>query len=212
MKASDQLLLQNKAWADERRLLDPKSFERQSETQKPRFLWVGCADSRVPAEVVTGSDPGEIFVHRNIANVVVATDLNFMSVLSYAVQVLKVEHVIVCGHEGCGGVRAAMSNTDYGMLNKWLSNIKEVYFSHRQELELIGDKEAREDKLISLNARAQIRQLMKMSIIQEAWHQRRAPMLHAWVYHLSNGNLEELETIGPDTVVPEPFRFHFAPK
>jgi carbonic anhydrase len=209
---AERLLLQNKAWAQLRRLQEPGFFGKLSETQAPRFLWIGCSDSRVPAETITGAQPGEIFVHRNIANVVVHTDLNLFSVLAYAVDVLKVDHVVVCGHHGCGGVRAAMSDQDFGLLNMWLRNIKDVYFDHLSEVKSVVDLAAREDLLVELNARAQLRNLAKTAVIQRAWKERRGPTLHAWVYDMSDGVLNNLETITPETELGEPYQLTFEPR
>lgn len=208
-KASDLLLLKNQAWADEMKAHDPDFFLRLANVQTPKFLWIGCADSRVPADAITGTRPGEIFVHRNVANMVVHTDLNMLTVLSYAVNVLQVDHVIVCGHHGCGGVRAAMGRHDYGLINKWLRNIKEVCAAHATELEAIANPTAREDRLVELNTLAQVQNLMKTTIIQRAWKRRRSPWLHAWVYDLSDGILEELAAVEPGTPLPAPFGFDF---
>jgi carbonic anhydrase len=206
---SERLLLQNKAWAQLRRLQDPELFDKLSISQAPRFLWIGCSDSRVPAETITGAQPGEIFVHRNIANVVVHTDLNLFSVLAYAVDVLKVEHVIVCGHHGCGGVRAAMTDNDFGLLNMWLRNIKDVYFDNMSEVDAVVEKSSREDLLVELNARAQLHNLAKTAVIQRAWKERNGPSLHAWVYNLTDGVLHELETIKPGTNLNAPYQLQF---
>jgi len=204
-KPSDVLLLRNRAWAEETKARDAGFFERLAETQAPRFLWIGCADSRVPADAITGTRPGEIFVHRNVANMVVHTDLNMLSVLSYAVNVLEVEHVIVCGHHGCGGVRSAMGRKDLGLINKWLLNIKDVCAAHLGELDAIPDPRRREDRLVELNVMAQVHNLMKTTIIQRAWKKRRSPWLHGWVYDLSDGVLQELEAIEPGTPLEYPF-------
>ena len=204
-KPSDVLLLKNRAWADETKARDAGFFERLAQTQSPRFLWIGCADSRVPADAITGTRPGEIFVHRNVANLVVHTDLNMLSVLSYAVNVLEVEHVIVCGHHGCGGVQAAMGRKDLGLINKWLRNIKDVYASNRGDLDAIADPQRREDRLVELNVMAQVHNLMKTTIVQRAWKKRRSPWLHGWVYGLSDGILHELEAIEPGTPLEYPF-------
>jgi carbonic anhydrase len=206
---SERLLLQNKAWAQLRRLQDPGLFDKLAVAQTPRFLWIGCSDSRVPAETITGAQPGEIFVHRNIANVVVHTDLNLFSVLAYAVDVLKVDHVIVCGHHGCGGVRAAMTDKDFGLLNMWLRNIKDVYFDNMSQLDAVLESSAREDLLVELNARSQLLNLAKTAVIQRAWRERRGPSLHAWVYGLADGVLRELETIAPGTPLGTPYQLEF---
>src|SRR4249920_302589 len=170
MTPINKLLLENKAWAAEKKADDPEYFKRLSLIQTPEFLWIGCSDSRVPANEITGTQPGEIFVHRNIANMVVHTDVNLLSVLEYAVVHLKVRHVIVCGHYGCGGIKAAMTNHDYRqVLNMWLRNIKDVYRLYRDELNAIPDEERRADRLTELNVKEQVMHLAKTSIIQKAW-------------------------------------------
>jgi carbonic anhydrase len=200
MKSYEQLLLENKAWAAEQVGKDPEYFSRLSHLQSPEFLWIGCSDSRVPANEITNTAPGEIFVHRNIANMVVHTDLNMLSVLQYAVQVLKVKHIIVCGHYGCGGVRAALSHQDLGLINKWLRNIKDVYYFHKDELQsLEGD--ARVDRLTELNVQEQVMNLAKTSIIQMAWRKENRPTLHGWVYRLSDGILHNLIKLDPNTPI-----------
>jgi carbonic anhydrase len=208
-KASDKLLLQNKGWAQQATGRDPNFFGRLANSQSPKFFWIGCADSRVAADTITGTDPGQMFVHRNIANVVVHSDLNLLSVLTYAVNVLKVDHVIVCGHHGCGGVRAAMTNKDFGMLNEWLRYIKDVYVANDAEMASITDPQAREDRLCELNAIAQLEKLAKTSIVQKAWRDRGGPWLHAWVYDLGDGVLHELSTIAPNSEIAGPHRFDF---
>lgn len=193
MEASYQRLLKgNETFVAERLALDPDFFTRLSKQQKPEFLWVGCSDSRVPANEITNTDPGEIFVHRNIANVVVHTDLNFMSVLQYSVEVLKVKHIIVCGHYGCGGVLAAMSHSHFGLVNKWVRNIKEVYQKYVDELEAIPDSDTRAQRLVELNVIEQVHNLAKTSIVQKAW-QERPLQIHGWVYGLDSGRIKDLE-------------------
>jgi len=188
MKSYEKLLLENKAWAREKVVDDPEYFNRLAHIQTPEFLWIGCSDSRVPANEITGTQPGEIFVHRNIANMVIHTDVNLLSVLEYAVVHLKVKHVIVCGHYGCGGVKASMSNQDFKqVLNMWLRNIKDVYSLHHTELENIADTEKRFDRLVELNVVEQVLHLAKTSIIQRAWQKTNAPDLHGWVYGLKDG-------------------------
>ena len=157
----DKLLLENKAWAQDKLEENPDYFKKLAALQTPEYLWIGCSDSRVPANEVTGTAPGEIFVHRNIANMVVHTDINLLSVLQYAVEVLEVKHIIVCGHYNCGGVKAAMTNQDYGLINKWLRNIKEVYEKHYEDLHDIMDETARFNKLVELNVAEQIQNLAK---------------------------------------------------
>jgi carbonic anhydrase len=197
MKSFEKLLLENKAWAGERVETDPEYFERLAKIQQPEFLWIGCSDSRVPANEITGTQPGEIFVHRNIANMVVHTDLNLLAVLDYAVQHLKVKHVIVCGHYGCGGVKAAMSHHNMGIINKWLRNIKDVYRYHERELLNIQDEDQRVNRLVELNVQEQVLNLAKTSIVQKAWKSENRPHLHGWVYGLSNGLLKPVFNMPP---------------
>jgi carbonic anhydrase len=188
MHSYEKLLLENKAWAGEIKKDDPHYFERLAQIQTPEFLWIGCSDSRVPANEITGTQPGEIFVHRNVANLVIHTDVNLLSVLDYAVMHLKVRHIIVCGHYGCGGVKASMTKHDFKyVLNMWLRNIKDVYRLHRNELETISDEEQRCDRLVELNVQEQVMHLAKTSIVQRAWKERQAPHLHGWVYGLKDG-------------------------
>ncbi len=192
MKAYDKLLLENKAWAAEKVQNDPNYFTKLSGIQTPEFLWIGCSDSRVPANEITGTAPGEIFVHRNIANMVVHTDVNLLSVLEYAVKFLKVKHVIVCGHYGCGGVKASMAQHNLGIINKWVMHIKDVQRIHAEELQAIGDEEARTNRLVELNVIEQVTNLAKTSVIQKAWKDRQAPHLHGWVYGLENGLIKPI--------------------
>jgi carbonic anhydrase len=183
-----KLLDANRDWAANKLNLDPEYFNRLSQLQAPEFLWIGCSDSRVPANEITGTQPGEIFVHRNVANLVINNDVNLLSVLDFAVTHLKVRHVIVCGHYGCGGIRAALTNTDFkAVLNMWLRNIKDVYRLHRPELDSIKDEDARCDRLVELNVQEQIFNLAKTSIIQRAWKNENRPDLHGWVYGLKDG-------------------------
>jgi carbonic anhydrase len=187
MKAYEKLLLENKAWAKEQVQQDPDFFSRLEHLQSPEFLWIGCSDSRVPANQITGTHPGEIFVHRNIANLVINTDVNLLSVLEYAVVVLKVKHIIVCGHYGCGGVKAALTNNDYKqVLNMWLRNIKDVHRLYRDEIDAL-DGEARVNRLIELTVKEQVMNLAKTSIVQRAWKEGNYPHLHGWVYSLTDG-------------------------
>jgi carbonic anhydrase len=188
MKSYEKLLLENKAWASGKVLNDPLYFDRLAHLQTPEFLWIGCSDSRVPANEITGTQPGEIFVHRNVANLVINTDVNLLAVLDFAVTHLKVKHVIVCGHYGCGGIKAAATKNDYRpVLNMWLRNIKDVYRLHQTELDGITDPEKREDRLVELNVKEQIYNLAKTTIIQRAWKKENRPELHGWVYGLNDG-------------------------
>jgi carbonic anhydrase len=188
MQSYEKLLLENKAWANEKVEEDPEYFHRRANIHPPEFLWSGCSDSRVPANEITGTQPGEIFVHRNVANSVVNTDVNLLAVLDYAVNHLMVKHVIVCGHYGCGGVKAASTKIDFKpVLNMWLRNIKDVYRLHRDELTKIKDEEDRCNRLVELNVQEQVMNLAKTSIIQRAWKNETRPDLHGWVYGLRNG-------------------------
>lgn len=188
MTSYEKLLSKNRDWADQQTKNDPEFFSRLSAIQKPEFLWIGCSDSRVPAGKITGTQPGEIFVHRNIANMVVHTDVNLLSVLDYAVNHLKVKHVIVCGHYGCGGVKASMTNHDFKyVLNMWLRNIKDVHWIYREELAAIEDEEKKFDRLVELNVKEQVMHLATTSIIQSAWKNDNRPQLHGWVYGLKDG-------------------------
>jgi len=208
LKAYQQLLLQNKAWVNQKLKEDADFFKRLENIQTPKFLWIGCSDSRVPANEITGTNPGEIFVHRNIANMVVHTDMNMLSVLDYAVNVLEVEHVIVCGHYGCGGVRAAMGNKQFGVIDNWIRHIKDVYRLHQEEIEAIADPKTRENRFIELNVIEQVWDLSKTSIIQNAWEKRQAPHVHGWVYDLGNGIIKDLEvTMGSNQDLPQVYRF-----
>src|SRR5215469_3025850 len=197
MKPYEKLLLENKAWAKEMIEKDPDYFNRLAHLQTPEFLWIGCSDSRVPANEITGTQPGEIFVHRNVANLVIHTDVNLLSVLDFAVTHLKVNHVIVCGHYGCGGIKAAMTNHDFKyVLNMWLRNIKDVYRLYARELEAIAEPEARADRLTELNVREQVMHLAKTSIIQRAWVHEKRPHLHGWVYGLKDGIIKPVFDMG----------------
>lgn len=192
MKPFEKLLLENKAWAADKLQSDAQYFERQVREQTPDFFWIGCSDSRVPANEVTNTEPGEIFVHRNVANMVVNTDLNLLSVLQFAVEVLQVKDVIVCGHYGCGGVKAALYNHSYGLLNKWLRNIKDVYRLHRSEIDEIEVAERKVDRLVELNVEEQVMNLAKTSIIQRAWKNNQRPVIHGWVYDIRTGILKDI--------------------
>lgn len=192
MKSYEKLLLENKAWAAERVADDPAFFTRLSKLQTPEYLWIGCSDSRVPANEITGTQPGEIFVHRNIANLVVNTDLNMLSVLQYAVEVLKVKHIIVCGHYGCGGVKAALTNNSIGIIDKWLRNIKDVHRFNREEVDSIENEEDRVDRMIELNVKEQVMNLAKTSIVQKAWKNSNTPHIHGWVYGLEDGLIKPI--------------------
>ncbi|HRG07660.1 MAG TPA: carbonate dehydratase [Cyclobacteriaceae bacterium] len=209
MEKYNQLLLQNRAWVEQMLHEDKDYFNKLANTQKPEFLWIGCADSRVPANQITGTNPGEVFVHRNIANMVVHTDMNMLSVLDYAVNVLEVNHVIVCGHYGCGGVRAAMGHQQIGLIDNWIRHIKDVYRLHQDELEAITDKKQREDRFIELNVMEQVYDLGKTSIIQNAWQRRGGfPYIHGWVYDIGNGIIKDLKvSMHDDSEMPDVYKF-----
>jgi len=193
MKPYEVLLNDNKHWAAKKLAEDPGFFERLLHVQTPEFLWIGCSDSRVPPDQITQTEPGEIFIHRNVANLVVNTDVNIMSVLDYAVNHLKIKHVVVCGHYGCGGVKAAMSNADFNqVLNMWLRNIKDIYRFHRKELDTIQDEDKRVNRLVELNVKEQIFNLAKTAIIQKAWSNEHRPDLHGWVYDLHDGVIDPI--------------------
>jgi carbonic anhydrase len=186
-----RLLDGNKEWSKAKLKADPEFFNNLTKGQTPQYLWIGCSDSRVPANEITNTKSGEIFVHRNVANLVLHTDVNLLSVLHYAVEVLHVEHIIVCGHYGCGGVIAAMENHDFGIVNKWLRNIKEVYAKYVDELEAIADKTERSNRLVELNVMEQVKNLAKTTVVQKAW-EKRALAIHGWVYGFNNGIITDL--------------------
>lgn len=197
-----KLLDGNQRFVELSTMHNPNFFKELAEAQTPKVLWIGCADSRVPANQVTGTLPGEIFVHRNIANVVVHTDMNCLSVLEYAVNVLEVEHVIVCGHYGCGGVNASMSNKRYGLIDNWLRHIKDVYRLHETELDALPEEE-RSNRLVELNVMEQVYNVCATSIIQESWDRRKLPQVHGWVYALDTGVVKDLNVNvkGPQDLV-----------
>lgn len=188
-----QLFVQNRRWVAERLAAEPEFFERLAHGQSPRFLFIGCSDSRVNANEITGTEAGEMFIHRNIANLVVHTDMNLMSVLQYAVEVLRVEHVIVCGHYGCGGIEAALDNRYPGLIGKWLRNIKDVYRLYRDELDAIENPAARRERLVELNVREQVYRVCATSFVQRAWRDDRSLHVHGWVYDIRDGLLRDLE-------------------
>ncbi len=187
-----RLLENNKAWATLKKNNDPAFFDGLAHGQSPEYLWIGCSDSRVPANEVTGTKPGEIFVHRNIANMVVHSDLNLLSVLSYGVEVLKVKHIIVCGHYGCGGVLAAMGNKQFGIIDNWLRYIKDVYRYHHEELDDILDEELKGKKFVELNVVEQVHALGKTSIVQNTWKKKQPLNIHGWVYDMKDGVIKDL--------------------
>jgi len=191
-KSYKQLLENNKNWVADKLAIDPAYFDKLSNSQNPEYLWIGCSDSRVPANQITGTLPGDIFVHRNIANMVVHSDMNMLSVLSYAVEVLKVKHIIVCGHYGCGGVQAAMENKQFGLINNWLRHIKDVYRYHHKELDAIEDKTQRARRFVEVNVMEQVHDLCKTSIVQNAWKNKQPLHVHGWVYDIHDGIIKDL--------------------
>ena len=208
MYSYEKLLLENKAWAAEKKSDDPEYFERLAKLQTPEFLWIGCSDSRVPANEITGTQPGEIFVHRNVANLVVNTDVNLLAVLDFAVTHLKVKHVIVCGHYGCGGIKAATTKTDYKpVLNMWLRNIKDVMRLHRAELDKIANEDMRADRLVELNVQEQVNNLAKTTIIQRCWEKEKRPDLHGWVYGLKDGIIKPVYEMKAGTPIDPLYKF-----
>ncbi|MCX6331120.1 MAG: carbonate dehydratase [Bacteroidetes bacterium] len=191
-KSYNQLLENNRKWVADQLSLDPTYFQKLANSQHPEYLWIGCSDSRVPANQITGTLPGDIFVHRNIANMVIHSDMNMLSVLSYAVEVLKVKHIIVCGHYGCGGVLAAMENKQFGLIDNWLRHIKDVYRLHFKELDALKDTKLRADRLVELNVIEQVQDLGKTSIVQNAWKREQPLHLHGWVYDVKDGLIKDL--------------------
>jgi carbonic anhydrase len=208
MKSYEKLLLENKAWASEKLSINKDYFTDLAKNEQPEFLWIGCSDSRVPALEVTNSEPGDMYVHRNVANIVVNTDVNLMSVLQYALEVLRVKHVIVCGHYGCGAIRAAITKDSYGLIDAWLKNIKDVYRIYREDLDLIKDLEQKQDRLVELNVKEQVMNLAKGRIIQRAWAtSEKHPVLHGWVYDIKTGLLNDIIKIEPEDYKDELYRF-----
>jgi carbonic anhydrase len=188
------LLENNKKWVAEKLAIDPDYFENLHRVQKPPLLWIGCSDSRVPANQIIGAQPGDVFVHRNIANMVIHTDMNMLSVLDYAVNILHIKHIVVCGHYGCGGIKAAMNNKSYGLIDNWIRHIKSVYRVHKEELDAIADEEERTDRFVELNVSEGIFDLAKTSIVQNAWKNNDDLTLHGWVYSVKRGIIQEVVT------------------
>ncbi len=208
MNLYEKLLQDNKAWAAAQVEKDAAYFERLVHLQTPQVLWIGCSDSRVPANQITGTEPGEIFVHRNVANLVINTDVNVLSVLDFAVNHLKVRHVIVCGHYGCGGINAAMTKKDFKpVLNMWLRNIKDVYRFHRQELDEIKNDLDKSDRLVELNVTEQVFNLAKTSIIQAAWQEEKRPDIHGWVYGLKDGIIKSIYEMKAGTDIDPLYKY-----
>lgn len=189
----DRIFAHNRAWAEDKRKRDPSYFTHLAAGQAPTYLWIGCSDSRIPAELITGLEPGEAFIHRNIANLVCNADLNVMAVINYAVRHLGVKHIVVCGHYGCGGVKAAMTPQDLGILNPWLRNIRDVYRLHEAELDAIADPDARYNRLVELNVIEQCRNVVKTAAVQQSFARHGYPVVHGWVFGFHDGLLRDLK-------------------
>ncbi len=188
----ESLFIKNKEWIKKELNEDPDYFNKLAAGQKPPLLWIGCADSRVPANEIIGAKPGEVFVHRNIANMVVHSDMNMLSVLDYAVNVLEVKHIIVCGHYDCGGVKAALTNKSYGLIDNWIRHIKDVYRFHQEELDGLTDETEKLNRYVELNVIEQVFDLAKTSIVQNAWQKNQEVSIHGWVYKLNDGIIKDL--------------------
>ncbi len=193
MRILKECFAANREWAERMRQRDPGFFERLREQQQPELLWIGCSDSRLPPDQIIGRLPGSIFVHRNVGNVVVHTDVNCLSVLQYGIEVLKVKHIIVCGHYGCGGVRWAMQSRPLGLIDNWLRHIRDVRMRYRAELDAIEDEEKRADRLCELNVAAQVSNVCHTTIVQDAWRRGQLLTVHGWLYGLSDGLLRDLD-------------------
>lgn len=210
MEFYKQLFENNKKWVAEKNAEDNHYFDVLSQGQKPPILYIGCSDSRIPPNEMTNTKPGEVFVQRNIANMVVHTDMNLLSVLDYAVNVLEVRHVVVAGHYGCGGVKAAMSNKQFGLIDNWLRHIKDVYRLHKNELEAIEDEEKRIDRFVELNVIEQVYNLSKTSIIQNSWQRRQMPYVHGWVIDIHTGYINDLKvSTNGNEEMDNVFRFEY---
>ncbi len=207
MSSLQSLFKNNRQWAESIHSSDPTFFEKLAAQQSPEYLWIGCSDSRVPANQIVGLLPGEVFVHRNVANMVVHTDFNCLTVLQYAIEVLQVKHVIIVGHYNCGGVLAAYENTDNGMIDNWLRNIKDVQYTHRKQIDALEDKDARVDLLCELNVMTQVANVCHTSIVQKAWSGDQEVDVHGWIYSLKDGLLKDLgcSVNGPEQI-PEIYR------
>ncbi|OHV60808.1 carbonic anhydrase [Mesorhizobium sp. LCM 4577] len=193
----NDLFEKNRAWSEERRREDPHYFERLSNLQRPQYLWIGCSDSRVPANTITGLEPGEVFVHRNVANLVHPSDLNLLSVLEYAIDVLEVSHVIVCGHYGCGGIRAALDGERHGIIDHWLQPIRDVAEQNKDELDRVPDLTSRLKVVCEMSTRNQVARLERTPIVQWAWKRGKRVRIHGWVYGLTDGLISDLKCSVP---------------
>ena len=207
MKSHEKLLHNNQTWASGQIQVDPEFFSRLAQIQRPEFLWIGCSDSRVPSSQITGTQPGEMFVHRNIANLVLATDTNLLSVLEYAVRYLEVRHIIVCGHYGCGGVKASLTRNSFGIIDGWLRPLKDTANRHHAELAALPDDDARTDRLVELSVIDQVHNLAKTSVIQRHWQHEQRPHLHGWVYGLHSGRIKPLVDLTPESALDPRYQF-----
>jgi len=206
-----KILDNNKKWVETQLAIDKEYFKDLAKGQQPPLLWIGCSDSRVPANEIIGAKPGEVFVHRNIANMVIHSDMNMLSVLDYAVNVLKVKHVIVCGHYGCGGVKAAMGNQSIGLIDNWIRHIKDVYRLHEEYLNSISDEDERFNKFVEVNAQEQVFDLAKTSIVQNAWRNGQDLTLHGWTYGLNSGYVTDLGVnMSSNSELDEVYRLKFS--
>jgi carbonic anhydrase len=192
MRILKDVFEKNKNWAEKIKESDPDFFTKLSKQQNPEYLWIGCADSRVPATEIVGMMPGEIFVHRNIANLVIHTDLNCMSVIQYAVEILKIKHIIVCGHYGCGGIKAAIDNKEHGLIDDWLKNIKDIYLSNKSKIDSIENEKEKENLLCELNVIEQVSNICTTTIVQNAWKSKQELAIHGWIYSIEDGILKDL--------------------
>jgi carbonic anhydrase len=209
MEDYKRLLSNNQAWVEEKLALRSDYFSRMTAGQKPEYLWIGCADSRVPAELITGVEPGELFVHRNVANMVVHTDFNLLSVVQYAVEVLKVNHIIVCGHYGCGGIKTALTKQDLGLINQWLRHIKDVHRLHANELDAIANQDEKVSRLVELNVLEQARRVADLSFVQRTWASEQRPYVHGWVYDLGTGRINDLVKIDPGQTSHDLYEYEY---
>ena len=209
MPTCKELLQRNQQWSAQLKEKNPSFFKQLSKKQTPEFLWIGCSDSRVPAEIIVNAEPGDMFIHRNIANQVIHTDFNCLSVLQYAVSVLEIKHIIVCGHYGCGGIMAALNKqrSDLVITNKWLMHIKNTYRLHQQEIDTFTTESERVNRLVELNVIEQIHALSHTSIVQEAWKNHQRPTLHGWVYGLNDGLINPLITLNPNEEIHPIFQY-----
>lgn len=209
-KYYNNLIENNKKWVADKIDQDPNYFKKLASGQKPPLLWIGCSDSRVPANEIIGAQPGEVFVHRNIANMVIHSDMNMLSVLDYAVNVLEVQHIIVCGHYGCGGVKTAMKNMHIGIIDNWIRHIKDVYRLNQVELNAIADEDERFDRFVELNIKEQVNDLAKTSIVQGAWKNDKNLQIHGWVYGLEDGLIKDLNiTMSDNSQLPNVYKLEF---